>query len=120
MYHYLPGSASWYLLTLVTQMLGIRGQWGDLLLAPKLTPEEFGKSGQLSAEVFFAGKRLKVTYLNRSRKPFGQYKVESVLLQGKTLPLAQPSGAPDRGQSPVGDAEVLIPRSQLLQQASPT
>jgi len=109
MYHYLTGSASWYLLTLVTQVLGIRGQWGDLLLAPKLVPEQFGKSGQIAAEVSFAGKWLKVTYLNRSRKPYGQYRIESVLLQGNTLPVVPP---------PI--AEILIPRAQLAEQSSPT
>jgi cellobiose phosphorylase len=107
MYHYLTGSASWYLLTLVTQVLGIRGEWGELLLAPKLMPEQFGKGGQITAEVCFAGKRLKVTYLNRSRKPFGQYRIESVLLQGKTLPVATAA------------AEIRIPRAQLASQASP-
>src|ERR1700674_90911 len=60
MYHYLTGSASWYLLTLVTQVLGIRGQWGDLLLAPKLVPEQFDRSGQAAAQIRFAGKILKV------------------------------------------------------------
>jgi len=109
LYHYLTGSASWYLLTLVTQVLGIRGQWGDLLLAPKLVPDQFGKSGQISAEVCFAGKRLKVTYLNRSRKPYGQYHIESVLLQGKTMPLV-----------PSQMAEILISRAKLTEQAGPT
>src|SRR5262249_42808889 len=90
MYHYLTVSASWYLLTLVTQVLGIRGLWGDLLLAPKLVPEQFGKGGQVVAEMNFAGKKLKVTYVNRSRKPYGQYRIESVLCQGKLLPVGAP------------------------------
>lgn len=107
LYLYLTGSASWYLFTLITQVLGIRGQWGDLLLAPKLVPDQFGKSGQISAEVGFAGKRLNVTYMNRSRKPYGQYRIDSVLLQGKTLPASS-------GKS----AEILIPRSSLAEQAS--
>jgi len=107
MYHYLTGSASWYLLTLVTQVLGIRGQWGDLLLAPKLVPEQFGKSGQISAEVCFAGKRLNVTYLNRSRKPYGQYRIESALLQGRSLPV-------------VGGQTLLISREALTAIAGPT
>ena len=29
LYPYLTGSASWFLLTWVTQVLGIRGEWGD-------------------------------------------------------------------------------------------
>ena len=84
MYHYLTGSASWTLFALVTQVFGIRGQGGDLLLAPKLVPEQFGKGGQISADVCFAGKRLKVTYLNRSRKPYGHYpRKNRLLLQEK-------------------------------------
>jgi cellobiose phosphorylase len=102
LYHYLTGSASWYLLTWVTQVLGIRGEWGDLRLAPKLVPEQFGASGQVVAQVYFAGKQLKVTYFNRGRKPYGKYHVESVLMHGRTLPV---SGAPS--------AEVLIPRSAV-------
>jgi cellobiose phosphorylase len=87
LYLYLTGSASWLVMTLVTQVLGIRGEWGDLLLAPKLMPEQFGKSGQVTGEVLFAGKRLKVTYMNRGKRPHGQYKVESVLFQGRSLQL---------------------------------
>ena len=36
-YPWLTGSASWYLLTMVTQVFGVRGQLGDLVLEPKLT-----------------------------------------------------------------------------------
>ena len=36
MYPWLTGSASWYLLTLVTEAFGVKGQLGDLLLQPKL------------------------------------------------------------------------------------
>jgi cellobiose phosphorylase len=102
LYHYLTGSASWYLLTWVTQVLGIRGEWGDLKLAPKLVPEQFGKSGQVEAWISFAGKRLHVTYLNRGKKPYGQYKIDSILLYGRSL---KPSTA--------NGSETLIPRSDL-------
>jgi len=102
LYHYLTGSASWLMLTLVTQILGIRGVWGDLLLAPKLMPEQFGTNGQLEAEVGFAGKQLKITYVNRGKKPFGQYHIESVLLQGNSFALpADPT------------VQVVIPRTTL-------
>jgi cellobiose phosphorylase len=36
MYPYLTGSASWYLLTMLTEVYGVRGELGDLLFAPKL------------------------------------------------------------------------------------
>jgi cellobiose phosphorylase len=102
LYHYLTGSASWYLLTWVTQVVGICGHWGDLRLAPKLMPDQFGKSGEVVAQVPFAGKNLKVTYFNRGKKPFGKYKIESVLLHGRSL-----------GHSGSNLAEVIIPRSDL-------
>jgi cellobiose phosphorylase len=102
LYHYLTGSASWYLLTWVTQVLGIRGEWGDLRLAPKLVPEQFGRSGQVIARVGFAGKRLNVTYFNRGKKPFGKYKIESILLHGRSIPISSADAA-----------EALIARADL-------
>lgn len=109
LYHYLTGSASWYLLTLITQVFGIRGHWGDLLLAPKLMPDQFGSSGQVHAEAGFAGKRLKVTYVNRSKKPYGQYQIDSVLVQGRSLERAS-----------THKNEVTIPRDLLVSIVSPT
>ena len=41
MYTYLTGSASWYILTLVTEAFGVRGLLGDLLLEPKLVVAQF-------------------------------------------------------------------------------
>jgi len=89
--------------------MGIRGIWGDLLLAPKLMPDQFGAKGQLVVTTNFAGKCLKVTYVNRSKKPYGQYKIDSVLFQGRSFPI------PD--DRPI---EVTIPRSTLTQVVSPT
>ncbi len=102
LYPYLTGSASWYLLTYVTQVLGVRGEGGDLLLAPKLVPEQFGTSGQVLTQIDFAGKRLHITYFNRGKKPYGKYKIESVLLHGRSFP------APAEAS-----AQMLIPRSDL-------
>ena len=31
MYHYLTGAASWYLMTMITEVFGIRGEAGDLI-----------------------------------------------------------------------------------------
>jgi len=101
LYHYLTGSASWYLLTVVTQVLGIRGEWGDLVLAPKLMPEEFGTLGRVTARTWFAGKRLTVIFINPAKKAFGQYRIQSVLLQGRAFPVTD-------------SRHVKIPRKNLL------
>lgn len=62
MYHYLTGAASWYLMTELTEMFGIKGSFGDLVLAPKLMEEQFDENGCASAEIVFAGRKLKVVY----------------------------------------------------------
>ena len=62
MYHYLTGAASWYLMTVLTQMYGIRGFYGDLVFCPKLLAAQFDENGEATAELFFAGRRLRVTY----------------------------------------------------------
>ena len=41
MYSYLTGSASWFILTLLTQAFGIKGEYEDLLIEPKLTAQQF-------------------------------------------------------------------------------
>lgn len=108
LYHYLTGSASWYLLTLATEVLGVCGRWGDLVLSPKLVGEQFGSSGQVSAVIGFAGKKFKICYINRSKKTFGQYQISSVLLQGKSLPMTGTAAT-----------EILIPRKTLEALTSP-
>lgn len=61
MYTYLTGSASWLLYTVVTEMFGCKGHFGDLLLAPKLHPNQF-KEGQASIQFLFDEKPLQVLY----------------------------------------------------------
>lgn len=93
MYPYLTGSASWYLLTMLTEVYGVRGELGDLLLAPKLLASQFGADGQTVVETLFAGKKLRVTYQNLQGLEYGQYKIGSVLFNGQEMPVETvPSG----------------------------
>ena len=41
MYHYLTGAASWYMLTVITEMFGAKGCAGNLMLEPKLERQQF-------------------------------------------------------------------------------
>ncbi len=59
-YLYLTGSASWMVLTVATQMFGIRGKWGKLRIYPKLTAAQL-ESGSASILTFWKGQRLSVT-----------------------------------------------------------
>lgn len=62
MYHYLTGAASWYLMTVLTRMFGIRGQFGDLCLSPALQPEQFDAQGRAEVRFRYLGRKLKVIY----------------------------------------------------------
>jgi cellobiose phosphorylase len=85
MYPYLTGSASWYLLTLVTQAFGVRGQRGDLLLAPMLVKEQFGPGGEASLTTLFAGRKLTITYHNPGNLDAGEYQIQRITLDGQIL-----------------------------------
>lgn len=54
MYHYLTGAASWYLLTMVNEVFGIKGDWGNLHICPKLPKDLFDGEGSCSIRTIFA------------------------------------------------------------------
>ena len=87
MYSYLTGSASWFILTMLTQVFGIRGQDGDLVIEPKLSVEHFRKNSSISVERTFAGKRIKVKILNPGKLAYGKYKIVKASLNSKNLPI---------------------------------
>jgi cellobiose phosphorylase len=85
MYPYLTGSASWYLLTMTNQVFGVQGTLGDLLLAPKLLARQFDAEGQASITTSFAGRKIRVLYRNPEQLDFGDYRFESIHLNGEKL-----------------------------------
>ena len=84
-YHYLTGSASWYLLTVLTQQYGVRGELGDLRLSPQLRPEQFDEEGRAVVSLIFAGKPLKIIYEWRQNHPGKTegYQVAEVIMNGE-------------------------------------
>ncbi len=85
LYPYLTGAASWYLLTMLTEVLGIKGQLGDLVLEPKLVREQFDVEGRASVLTQFADRRLRVTYHNPELLPFGEYVIAGIQLGGEEV-----------------------------------
>lgn len=102
MYPWLTGSASWYLLTLIIEAFGVRGQLGDLLLQPKLLAAQFDERGRAGVKMLFAGRALKIVYHNDERLDYGQYTITAVNLDGQ----------PTIGEL-CGDS-ALLPRAALL------
>ncbi len=85
MYHYLTGAASWYMMTMVTEVFGVRGECGDLLLEPKLLAEQFDESGLAQITLPFAGKEIEISYHNVSRKNYGEYRIAKVIMNDEEL-----------------------------------
>lgn len=83
LYHYLTGSASWLLLTVLTEMFGVKGSFGDLLLEPKLMPEQFDEDRTARVRLIFADRKLTVVYRNKDLKDFGAYKAGSITIDGE-------------------------------------
>lgn len=78
MYPYLTAAASWLLLTLQTQVFGVRGRRGDLELSPKLTAALFDEDGVAEIECTAAGRRVHVRYLNSDGLDWGSYRIAAV------------------------------------------
>lgn len=92
MYHYLTGSASWFILTELTQVFGVRGLGGDLLLSPKLTRDEFDKNGLAAVDCVMAGKKLQVIFENKKRLDYGKYSIKQVQQNGQPVNYQSTSG----------------------------
>ncbi|MGS0972240.1 MAG: GH36-type glycosyl hydrolase domain-containing protein [Candidatus Izemoplasmataceae bacterium] len=85
MYHYLTGSASWMVLTYVTEVFGVKGSFGDMLFEPKLLKEQFHESGKAMIDCLVQGQKMRVVYNNKHLLDFGEYKIKGVKLDGRLL-----------------------------------
>jgi cellobiose phosphorylase len=85
MYHYLTGSASWLLLTMLTEVLGVKGELGDLRLEPKLLERQFDSRDEACVRTMFGGRRLAVVYRNPARRDYGRYQIATVLIDGQSV-----------------------------------
>ncbi len=103
LYHYLTGSASWLVLTVLTQVFGVRGRLGNLLLAPKLKQDVFRVKSEVSVDTFYEGRRIKVVYRNPKKLAYEHYCVTKVTLNGKELQGLE-----------LHQKEVLIPKKIFL------
>ena len=78
MYPYLTGAASWYMLTMVTEVFGVSGEYGDLRIQPRLLASQFGADGRACITLPFAGKLLHISFVNLTRHEYGSYGIFAV------------------------------------------
>lgn len=83
MYHYLTGTASWLMLTVITEMFGIKGKLGELYFEPKLLLEQFDKEDKVTIKLLFADRKLQITYYNSNKKQAGAYSVGKIDIDNK-------------------------------------
>lgn len=82
MYHYLTGSASWLLLTVLTEMYGVKGKYGDLVLEPKLIRKQFDGVTNVSVSMVFRNKKIVIEYDNPEKKDFNEYQISKIYVNG--------------------------------------
>jgi cellobiose phosphorylase len=85
LYHFLTGSASWLLLTMVDQVYGIQGKLGDLKLNPKLVPSQFDADHKASITTYFADRKLEITYENKNKKSVDNYTVKEIIINDQLI-----------------------------------
>ena len=88
MYSFLTGSAAWYLLTLLTEVYGVKGRFGDLVLAPRFMAGQFAGGERLMVRTAFGGKVLEIEYRNPQRLSFEAYRIVAVEVNGKGQKIA--------------------------------
>ncbi len=89
LYHYLTGAASWYMLTVMNEMFGVRGTLGNLEISPNLLAEQFDSEGNAGISLKFAGHSWQIRYENPSLKEVGEYQVKQASVDGCEIAVAE-------------------------------
>ena len=74
------------MLTLLNRAFGVRGEGGDLLLAPQLNPSQFDRRGEARVSFNFAVGRVTVIYRNPARLKPEVARIASVTSGGEAVP----------------------------------
>jgi cellobiose phosphorylase len=85
MYPWLTGSASWYLLTLLSEVFGVKGDLGDLVLEPRLVAAQFDAQGEAVVRTQFAGRDMEIIYRNPRGLDHDSYTIARVSVTGADL-----------------------------------
>lgn len=91
MYHYLTGTASWLMLTVITEMFGVKGKLGELYFEPKLLLEQFDKEDKAMIKLMFADRRLHITYHNPNKQQAKDYAIGKIEIDNRLYCINQSS-----------------------------
>ena len=88
LYLYLTGSASWYIYTLLEEVLGIKFEDGDIYLEPKLNSENFFNQDRIETVFSLRAKMVKVAFIRekKERNKKGEvYEIKTAYLGDKKI-----------------------------------
>ena len=80
-YHYLTGAASWLMLTVLTEIFGVKGNFGGMKFEPQLPDDLFSADGTAGVSFEFNGKPVDLTY----RRTGSGSKVLSIACDGNVV-----------------------------------
>lgn len=103
-YAYLTGSSAWLLITLTTQIFGVGGSYGDLLLSPRLDASFFDDNSRAAISRKFRDLQLKIIYTNDHKLTYPEYCIGNLSINGVS--------ADTHDRTP---HSALIPYSSLLE-----
>lgn len=106
MYHYLTGSASWYILNVVNEMFGIKGQQGNLYLQPKLVKNQFDQNQTASITTEFNNRKVTIMYINENNKDCHEYQVKRILVNENEIEFNHASPVIDKKY--LNDSAIMI------------
>lgn len=86
LYLYLTGSASWYIYTLIDQILGVNFTIKDIIIKPKLLSVNM-PDNEINYNFSFAGKKITLTFINTSPKSKNPLKIQKAFLGKKEIPI---------------------------------
>ncbi|WP_373214433.1 GH36-type glycosyl hydrolase domain-containing protein [Ruminococcus sp. 5_1_39BFAA] len=121
MYHYLTGAASWYMMTMITEVFGVHGKAGSLAVRPRLMKSQFDAVGKAGIRLTFAGKKFEILYHNEGALEYGEYRIGSAKCDGVPMQNTDRGAVMDRAAvEALGDGEhqiqvALVPRDMAAE-----
>ena len=85
LYAYLTGAASWYMLTMITEVFGVKGKCGNLTISPALMPEQFDEKGQATLCFEFGGRKFAVHIFNKQKKNVKELQIKTATCDGWSM-----------------------------------
>ena len=108
MYPYLTGSASWLILTMITEVFGIKGDLGDTIIEPKLLLEQFNDKNTLSVKTVIGKRTATIVYHNPLHLDYHEYEIGEVFVNQEKVEFIKTKNGVKLKQNQVGQTIDIV------------